>query len=244
MDHSEEQSMELEALEAIWPTEFKPLAPDDPSPAGWPMEPTVYTVDITAAAEGEDPEEYGERMELVFQHTPTYPEEPPRLKLRSVKGLSAADLADIQSKVEAQVEENMGMAMIYTLAEYAKEWLRDRSNIEVVEEIDPEEAKARALEEEQKRIAEQRALGTPVTPENFKVWREKFDAERALARAMDPNLISAKEKENRLTGKQYFVQTDASKISKDQEELQLDDEDFDFDDDDDEGMLDEYLGAS
>lgn len=136
------------------------------------------------------------------------------------------------------------MAMIYTLAEAAKEWLLEKANVVVEEEVDPVVAKARAEEEEIKRLEEARRLGTPVTPENFKAWKERFDAERALQRAMAPDLLATKEKENRLTGRQYFLQTDAAKISEDQAELDLDEEDFDFDDDDDEGMLDEYLQAA
>ena len=270
--------MELEALEAIWPTEFKPLPEDDPAPAGWPMEPTLYVVDLSPAQEGEDPEDYDERMEMVFQHTATYPEEAPRLRLRSVKGLNDKDLAHVQRmvssgaadlcrkgrrrqsmrrycvlrridvwscavvpswQVEGLVDENLGMAMIYTLAEAAKEWLRDKAHVEVVEEVDPEELKQRAIEEEEKRKAEERRLGTPCTPESFQAWKEKFDAIKALERAKEPDLVTKQEKDKKMTGKQYFLQTDASKIAADQGELELDEDDFDFDDDDDDGMLDE-----
>eukprot|EP00951_Prasinocladus_malaysianus_P041166 scaffold482311_cov45-Prasinocladus_malaysianus.AAC.1 len=63
--------------------------------------------------------------------------------------------------MEGMFEENVGMAMIYTLGEAAKEWIADKANVEVVEEIDPAVAKAREEEEEAKRIAEARALGTP-----------------------------------------------------------------------------------
>jgi len=233
--------MELEALEAIWPTEFRPLDPEEPLPPDWPAEPTIYSVDLSPAAEGEDPDDYPFRMQLLFQHTDRYPEEPPRLKVKSVKGLTDADVATVKEKVDGLVEENIGLAMIYTLAEAVKEWLRDKANVPVEEEEeDPEAAKARREEEEEKRLAEMRALGTPVTPENFRRWKEKFDAEQALARAMDPDLLARKAREQRLTGRQYFTQTDPAKQAEDQGELYLDEDDFD--DDDDEGMLDEYLG--
>eukprot|EP00873_Tetraselmis_striata_P026069 jgi/Tetstr1/446333/TSEL_033876.t1 len=242
MDHAEEQAMELEALEAIWPDEFGPLGDDSP-PAGWPAEPTIYRVDLTPGTEGEDAADGELMMQLVFQHTEAYPEEAPRLRLRSVRGLTDAEVAAVQNLVGELVEENMGMAMIYTLGEAAKEWLRDRANVQVVEELDPEEIKARAIEEEERKLAEARRLGTPVTPENFRVWQEAFEAERALERAQAPDLLAAKEVEKRMTGKQYFMGTDAAQIQADQNELGLEDDDFDFDDDDDEGMLDEYLAA-
>uniref|UniRef100_A0A061QVZ4 Rwd domain-containing protein 1-like n=1 Tax=Tetraselmis sp. GSL018 TaxID=582737 RepID=A0A061QVZ4_9CHLO len=143
-DHSEEQAMELEALEAIWPTEFRPLDPEEPLPPDWPAEPTIYSVDLSPAAEGEDPDDYPFRMQLLFQHTDRYPEEPPRLKVKSVKGLTDADVATVKEKVDGLVEENIGLAMIYTLAEAVKEWLRDKANVPVEEEEeDPEAAKAR-----------------------------------------------------------------------------------------------------
>jgi len=133
------------------------------------------------------------------------------------------------------------MAMIYTLAEAAKEWLREKAHVEVVEEIDPAELKQRAVEEEEKRRAEARRIGTAVTPESFKAWKEKFDAVKALERARDPDLMVKQDRAKQMTGKQYFLQTDASKIMADQGELELDEDDFDFDDDDedDDGMLDE-----
>lgn len=99
MSNTEEQVMEIEALEAIWPSEFKPLPPNDPSPTGWPSEPAIYTIDLSPAAEGEDPDDYAYRMEMLFQHTESYPEEAPRLKLRSVKGLNDSELAEVQGKV-------------------------------------------------------------------------------------------------------------------------------------------------
>ena len=45
---------------------------------------------------------------------------------RSLKGLSDADVAALQRLVNEQVEENMGMSMIYTIVAAAQEWLRDK----------------------------------------------------------------------------------------------------------------------
>ena len=47
--------------------------------------------------------------------------------------------------------------------------------------IDPEQAKARALEEEEARAAAKRSLGTAVTPGTFAAWKQRFLAETALA---------------------------------------------------------------
>ena len=45
--------------------------------------------------------------------------------------------------------------------------------------IDPEEAKRRAVEAEEARLAAQRAHGTMVTQETFVEWRHWFDKEQA-----------------------------------------------------------------
>ena len=58
-----------------------------------------------------------------------------------------------------------------------------QANVPQEEVLDPEEAKKRAIEAEEARLAAQRALGTQVTPENFTDWRRRFDAEQALQKA-------------------------------------------------------------
>ena len=49
--------------------------------------------------------------------------------------------------------------------------------------IDPVAAKKAAEEAEERRLAEIRSLGTPVTPEHFATWKKRFYAEMALARS-------------------------------------------------------------
>ena len=45
---------------------------------------------------------------------------------RSLKGLSDAEVAALQRLVDGQVDENLGMPMIYTIVAAAQEWLRDK----------------------------------------------------------------------------------------------------------------------
>ena len=49
--------------------------------------------------------------------------------------------------------------------------------------LDPEEARKRAIEAEEARLAAARAHGTHVTPETFTQWRKRFDTELALQKA-------------------------------------------------------------
>ena len=43
-----------------------------------------------------------ERLDLVFAHTPTYPDEPPLFKPRSVRGLSDAELGQLRAILDEQ----------------------------------------------------------------------------------------------------------------------------------------------
>ena len=47
--------------------------------------------------------------------------------LCSEKGLSDSDVAELQGAVDAAVQENMGMAMVYGLVTAAQEWLTDKA---------------------------------------------------------------------------------------------------------------------
>ena len=49
-------------------------------------------------------------------------------------------------------------------------------------EVDPAVAKKAAEEAEERRLAELRALGTPVTPDTFAAWKKRFYAELSAAR--------------------------------------------------------------
>lgn len=62
--------------------------------------------------------------ELLFAHTANYPDEPPCLRFRAVRGLSDADVAAGTAHLNEIIQENLGMAMVFTLVQAAKEWLR------------------------------------------------------------------------------------------------------------------------
>jgi len=82
------------------------------------------------------------QMEMLFAHTPRYPDEPPSVRLRSIKGLSDDDLAAGMRALQTHVEENMGMAMIYQLFTAAQEWLAERQ--QAAPSSDPEADRRRA----------------------------------------------------------------------------------------------------
>eukprot|EP00197_Chlamydomonas_leiostraca_P004784 CAMPEP_0202869978 /NCGR_PEP_ID=MMETSP1391-20130828/14178_1 /ASSEMBLY_ACC=CAM_ASM_000867 /TAXON_ID=1034604 /ORGANISM="Chlamydomonas leiostraca, Strain SAG 11-49" /LENGTH=174 /DNA_ID=CAMNT_0049550395 /DNA_START=98 /DNA_END=618 /DNA_ORIENTATION=+ len=174
MDHASEQQMEIEALEAIFADELEEYQGISTGP-DWPAVGKTYKLEITPREEGE--EDDGDdplEMELIFAHTAQYPEEAPCLRVLAVYGLSDSDVAACSAKLNQVVEENLGMAMVYTLVEAAKEWLRNRA--EASAEVDPEEASKRAAAEEEAKRAAARAHGVTVTVERFMEWKAAFDA--------------------------------------------------------------------
>lgn len=128
-DFAAEQEMEMEALQAILMDDLQPYSgtlPDD-----WPAVGQTYMVAITPSEDSEaKPVEFPMEMEMMFAHTARYPEEPPCVRLLSVRGLSDAAVAEATSMVREQIEQNLGMAMIFTLVSAAKEWLRGARNTE------------------------------------------------------------------------------------------------------------------
>ncbi|KAF8063830.1 RWDD1 [Scenedesmus sp. PABB004] len=264
-DHAGEQEMELEALEAIFPDDLEEF--DGNLPDGWSRHGKTWAVTIRPPAEeggGDEPDDHELQMQLVFAHTPTYPDEPPCLRLRSLQGLSDAELAEATAELEALAAESLGMAMIYTLVTAAQEWLGARIAAGpggAGGGADPEAEEKRRREEEEAARAAARAHGHPVTVEAFEEWRRKFEAEQAAARGADGKGGAADGA--RVTGKQWFLaQLAAGKVVSSSEEEDGEesegeeeafagagaeeddeDEDLDYDDDDDEELLEE-LGAN
>lgn len=154
------------------------------------------------------------------------------------------------------VSDNIGMAMIFTLVQAAKDWLKDRAGGGAIEE-DPETLRKRAEAEEEARRQAARAHGTMVTSELFMTWKAKFDAEMAAIKAKQAEAQTDPEKTSRLTGKAYFMNLaqqgdgmDAGLEGEEEEEeedeeeaAEEEDEEEEFnedeDDDDDESFLEE-----
>ncbi|GLC39006.1 hypothetical protein PLESTB_001772200 [Pleodorina starrii] len=262
MDYSGEQEMELEALEAILMDDL--IEYEGNLPSGWVAAGKTYKVIIAPDEEdGADSGDYPLKAELLFAHTPKYPEEPPSLKLRSVTGLSDSDLAEATAVLDEQVQANLGMAMIYTLIGAAKEWLQGRVSSGPV--VDPEVERRKAEDAAERKRAEARAHGTPVTLANFMTWKARYDAEVAAAKAKAAEALKDDDKAKRLSGKAWFLRQaaegaaadddEAGLLSEDDEEdfdaeeiaatgieeedEEAEEEDIDYEDDDDEGMLDE-----
>ncbi|TDH72127.1 hypothetical protein CCR75_004556 [Bremia lactucae] len=109
-DYQEEQAMEVEALEAIYMNDFTKLSDT----------PLAYQIHIVPNQDGDN-----NFVGLLLQAEipKTYPDSEPKIEIIVKKGLASGQIKEIEELLERQIKENMGMAMIYTLSEAAREYL-------------------------------------------------------------------------------------------------------------------------
>jgi len=189
---------EFEVLESIYSSELSKLSENE----------------IAILVEPDDPIDDGADpfiLELKVHYLESYPEALPLLSLNVFQGeLEDSEVEALIAELQAVGEENIGLAMTFTLVSHLREKLsaliRERAERSVHEEKERERL---ILEAE-----EARTRGTPVTVESFKAWKVKFDREMAVKkqRYEDERLrfSSAKEREEwkkigtRPTGRQLF----------------------------------------
>lgn len=150
----------------------------------------------------------------------------PELKISSPPNAPKHSRLDIQEDrehlletLQPTIEENMGMAMVFTLVsalkESAESLMADRANAVQAEK---EQIAAKAEEEENRKFQ-----GTPVNRETFLEWNARFQQEirdeeqreREEKDAEDKKKRSGKE-EKKLTGRQLWEQGLAGKADYDE----------------------------
>jgi hypothetical protein len=149
-----------------------------------------------------------------------YPEITPELDVSSERGLNDTQLKALSCALKECAEENIGMPMVFTLAEAAKEWLQER-NVESKgdgsafermqqrkQEVERAKLKeAQVQEEKEKRKNElktekekkTRQVLVVITKDEFFEWRDQFESEMESVQA-----ASKRSEKVRLTGKQIF----------------------------------------
>ncbi|XP_048329321.1 uncharacterized protein LOC107403957 [Ziziphus jujuba] len=239
-DYTQEQEMEIEALEAILMDEFKEIHSGE---SGLNTSNRCFQITLSPQDDEADYESttLPVQLGLIFAHTEKYPDEPPLLNVKSLRGIQAEDLRILKEKLQQEASENLGMAMIYTLVTSAKEWLSERFG----QDSSIEGAQAEEAAKEDIVVPH----GEPVTVETFLAWRERFEAELALERAkLMPESALTAPKEKKLTGRQWFesgrasakgaAQVTEGSDEEDEEDIYFDDDDLE---DDEEDMLEHYL---
>ncbi|KAE9014577.1 hypothetical protein PF011_g7984 [Phytophthora fragariae] len=178
-DYKEEQAMEVEALEAIYMDDFTQLSD----------EPLTYQVHVVPNQDGEN---NFVALLLKAEIPETYPDVEPKIEVIVKKGLADSQVKEIKQLLAQQVEENMGMAMMYTLSEAVREYLVENNregndgseHQEMLRRMELKKKKEDKVEADKLEKANAEAEderrefhGTPVTVETFAAWKEKFDAE-------------------------------------------------------------------
>jgi len=156
---------EFEVLESIYPSEITKVSDRE----------LHIKIDPEYPVEGEEPIE----LNLHVSYPESYPDELPELSLELLDGdASPEELEVLLGKLKVTGEENLGIAMTFTLVSQLREELSDlvktRAELRTKEE---QEKERKAIEAE-----EARTRGTPVTVENFNAWKIKFDKEMAIKR--------------------------------------------------------------
>ncbi|KUJ20286.1 RWD-domain-containing protein [Mollisia scopiformis] len=214
----DEQVEEREVLDSIFPDEIQDISE------------TEFRISILLDVTNDDGDESEPPTFLLqVKYPDAYPEEPPVLDLLAPPNAPAhpyfsvgSDRETLLDGLSETIEENMGMAMIFTLVSTLKD------NAEQL--IASRQAEARHEHEEKVAAAEaeenKKFHGTPVNPETFMKWREGFRKEmEQMKTKQDEDDEAAEKKKNRgkdttiqLTGKQLWERGLAGKIDEDEDD--------------------------
>ncbi|THH05248.1 hypothetical protein EW145_g4944 [Phellinidium pouzarii] len=192
---------EMQVLESIYPTELTIKCEE------------ISEREVHFDIEPEEDVEGGLELKLLFKvvYPEAYPDTLPELAIEALEGyLETTEADSLIDQLKAVGEENLGMAMTFTLVSHLREQLMllVRSRMEQIQREESEKERL-ALEAE-----ETRTKGTPVTIQSFKEWKARFDREIARKKTQEEDErlkgMSPKEREEykkvhtRLSGRQLF----------------------------------------
>lgn len=192
-DYEEDQAMEIEALESIYPDSFKVISEK------------CFKLCICSE---EDKEVEQILVDLVFTYTPSYPDEAP---VYEVRGAGNADDEEgeepeldedlrtkICARIEEEINENLGTVMVYNIVAAVQELVDDALE-EMKKKVEDEKERR---EKEEKEAEMKKCHGTPVTVASFTEWRERFIEEM---RKIEEEKKKLEKKSKKLTGKEIFM---------------------------------------
>jgi hypothetical protein len=167
---------------------------------------------------------------LQVNYPPDYPDDAPDLTILPSDDSSkhpyldvANDRVALLSSLTSTIEENLGMAMIFTLVMALKEAAERLISERAQAARDVHSAEIAKAEEEENR----KFVGTAVTRETFMAWREKFRKEMEDAERLRAEEAAADEKkrkggaskeEVKLTGKQLWERGLVGKVEEEEED--------------------------
>jgi len=219
----EEQIEEREVLDSIFPDEITGISASlfirkhaaRPAPLTKLVTADIseHEFRISITIDIPDDEEESPVMVLTVRYPEDYPDKAPHLELAAAPGIAphthlnlASDKTQLLEGLQATIEENLGMAMVFTLVstlkDAAEQLVQDRKEAAATVH---EEALLEAEREENKKFH-----GTPVNRETFLAWRESFMKEMEEVRIREEEEKAAEMKKARikeparLTGRQLW----------------------------------------
>ncbi|KAH8727494.1 RWD domain-containing protein [Phaeosphaeriaceae sp. PMI808] len=215
----EDQKEEREVLESIFPDEITDVSE------------TEFRISIKlddGRHEDEEREDEEPIIILNVQYLPDYPDEAPRLDVTQPPNAPKHPYLDIQEdktrlleSLTETIEENLGMAMIFTLVTV----LKDNAELLITERQNAKQAladvAAAKLEEEENK----KFQGEAVTRESFLAWREGFIKEqeenerKALEdKELEDKKARVKKEEKKMSGRELWENGLVGKVDEDEEE--------------------------
>jgi len=228
-DYGQEQLDEVEAIESIYSEEIDIIS-DSPHRFTIP----VKTDDYDEESGGNE----GRWVLLKFTFPPKYPDEIPEMEFEEEENVDSDMKTDMMKRLKEVAEENLGMAMVFTIVSEAIQWLAEANDgIK-----DAEAARIKKIKDDADAEEARKLEGTKVTIESFLAWKAEFDEEMRLKKGV---VFKAK-KGSKKNGRELFM-TDTTLVNSDvkflaeagdvavtvDESLFEDLEDLDLDDDDD-----------
>lgn len=166
MEPSEEQSAELEALEAIFGDDYRLLEQASADRGA--------RFDIQIAREASSTA----RLKLCFEHPVDYPASRIIVTVHAVSGLSTVKRKSLQEVADRLADENVGFPSAFNVCEGLNDWMHqnldDGHDATSDTSLDEEAFETRDTKSAGVEVDASKCIGTPVTPESFAAWREKF----------------------------------------------------------------------
>ena len=165
MANIEEQQLEVDALTSIYPEEFE-FVNDNP-PFSFKIYLKSQSVDCHP---DDDPDAYATSLTMLVNLPDGYPQKSPNIEYRDVENLDDFEVNQVTECINKQIEENLGISMIFAVCSEAQMCLTNISDAK----LKAKEAEIERKKEEEEEIEMKRLIGTPVTVQSFFSMEGRF----------------------------------------------------------------------
>nr|CAG8460903.1 12706_t:CDS:10 [Entrophospora candida] len=117
-ESKEAQENEIEALKAIFMDDYEPIV----VATAWKVAPAGHQFRLHLWPQEEKLKQHV-KVDLHVKFPKTYPRSAPDMKIENVHGLSNLQLQQLQSHVSRLIKENLGQEMVFTIAEFIKDYI-------------------------------------------------------------------------------------------------------------------------